>query len=125
MLMAGDVKPAKVSVYEKLTSVTDPDRMTGVQFGFGQPTGAPLKLTDFAGTDNCPFFAEVTVASLVGEKLVVWDSTALFGFVPWLKQSMIAVYLAVKTRSASVCPTPPCTRLHPTRRASCQGHSPG
>jgi len=43
------------------------------------------------GTLNCPFFDEVTVVELVGEKLVWWDSTALFGFVPWLKQSMIAV----------------------------------
>ena len=40
------MKPAKVSVYVKLKSCTDPGRMVGVQFGFGQPTGAPLKLTD-------------------------------------------------------------------------------
>jgi hypothetical protein len=89
--MYAAVKPLKVSVYEKLTSVTDPARMTGVQFGFGQPTGAPVKLTDCVGTDNCPFFEEVTVALLVGEKLVVCDSTGFCGFVPPLKQSMIAV----------------------------------
>jgi hypothetical protein len=56
------VKPEKVSVYEKLRSVCDPGRIVGVQFGFGQPTGAPLKLTDRVGTDSCPFFVEVTVA---------------------------------------------------------------
>jgi hypothetical protein len=78
------VKPLKVSVYVKLTSVIDDARTTGVQFAFGQPTGAPLKLTDRLGTDNCPFFDEVTVAVLEGEKLVWWDSTALFGFTPWL-----------------------------------------
>ena len=56
------MKPAKVSVYEKLTRVCDPGRILGVQFGFGQPIGAPLKLTDRVGTDNCPLFEEVTVA---------------------------------------------------------------
>jgi hypothetical protein len=80
-----------VSVYEKLTSVTDPGRIVGVQLSFGQPTGAPLKLTDRTGTDNCPFFVEATVAELVGEKLVVWDSIGLFRFAPGLKQSTIAV----------------------------------
>jgi hypothetical protein len=85
------VKPAKVSVYEKLTSVTDPARIVGVQFAFGQPTGAPLKLADCAGTDNCPFLVEATVAELMGEKLVVWDSIGFCGFVPGLKQSTIAV----------------------------------
>jgi hypothetical protein len=91
--MYADEKPAKVSVYEKLTSVTDPGRIVGVQFGFGQPIGAPLKLTDCAGTDNCPFFAEVTVTLLAGEKLVVWDSIGLFLLLgsPGLKQSTIAV----------------------------------
>ena len=54
------MKPAKVSVYEKLRSVCDPGRIVGVQFAFGQPIGAPLKLTDRVGTDNCPFFEEVT-----------------------------------------------------------------
>jgi len=87
------VKPTKVSVYEKLTSVCDPGRIVGVQLGFGQPTGAPAKLTDRVGTDNCPFFVEATVAVLVGEKLVVWDSIGLFLFEgsPGLKQSTIAV----------------------------------
>jgi len=80
-----------VSVYEKLTSVCDPGRIVGVQFGFGQPTGAPVKLTDLVGTDNCPFLEEVAVVSLVGEKLVWCDSIALFGLVPGLKQSTIAV----------------------------------
>jgi len=75
----------------KSRSVTDPGLTMGVQLGFGQPTGAPLKLVLSRGTLNCPFFDEVTVVELVGEKLVWWDSTALFGFVPWLKQSMIAV----------------------------------
>jgi len=50
-----------------------------------------VKLTDCAGTANCPFFEEVTVALLVGEKLVWCDSIGLFGLVPGLKQSTIAV----------------------------------
>jgi hypothetical protein len=80
-----------VSVYEKLKSCTDPGRTVGVQFGFGQPTGAPLKLTDRDVTRNCPFLVEAIVAVSVGEKVVSWDSMGLFGFVPGLKQSTIAV----------------------------------
>ena len=91
MVMYGDEKPAKVSVYVKFSSVTEPDRTLGVQFAFGQPTGAPLKLADCAGTESCPFFDEGTVVLLEGEKLVWWDSTGLFLFVPPLKQSTIAV----------------------------------
>jgi len=82
------VKPAKVSVYVKLLSVTTPPRIEGVQFGFGQTCGALLNpLTDCAGTDNCPFFTDATVAELLAAKFDVWDSTRL---PPWLVQSMVA-----------------------------------
>jgi hypothetical protein len=88
MVMKADEKPSKVSVYVKLLSVTVPPRIEGVQFGFGQVCGALLNpLTDCAGTDNCPFFAEVTVAELSAEKFEVCDSTRL---PPWLVQSMVA-----------------------------------
>ena len=85
--MAGLVKPAKVSVYVKLLSVTVPPRIEGVQFGFGQTCGAPNGLTDCVGTLNCPFFVEVAVAELPAAKVDVWDSTRL---PPWLVQSMVA-----------------------------------
>jgi hypothetical protein len=66
-----------VSVYLKRTSVADPGRIVGVQFGFGQPTGAPLKLTCRAGTFNCPFFVEGTMAELVGEKVHLVSAYAI------------------------------------------------
>jgi len=81
------VKPANVSVYEKLLSVRVPARIEGVQFGFGQTCGAENGLADCAGTDSCPFFEEVSVVELPAEKVAVWDSTRL---VPWLVQSMVA-----------------------------------
>jgi hypothetical protein len=40
------MKPAKLSVYVKLSSVTLPPRIMGVQFGFGQTCGALNGLTD-------------------------------------------------------------------------------
>jgi hypothetical protein len=81
------VKPWKVSVYVKKLSVTVPPRIEGVQFGFGQTCGAENGLTDRVGTFNCPFLVEVTVAVLVSENVVVWDSTKL---PPLLVQSMVA-----------------------------------
>src|SRR5207244_3387726 len=81
----GPVKPAKVTVYVKLSSVTLPPRIKGVQFEFGHTwPGAPLGFTDRVGTLNCPFFVEATVVVLLEEKLVVWDSTTL---PPWFLQS--------------------------------------
>ena len=74
----------------KLLSARVPGRIWGVQFGFGQTCGALNALTDCFGTDSCPFLLEVTVAELLAEKVVVWDSTGLFGLVPALKKSMIA-----------------------------------
>jgi hypothetical protein len=59
----------------------------GVQFGFGHTCGAENGLADCAGTDNCPFLVEVTVAELLAEKVVVWDSTSS---PPLLVQSMVA-----------------------------------
>jgi hypothetical protein len=81
------MKPANVSVYVKLSSVRVPPRIVGVQFGFGQTCGTPNPLTDCAGTRSCPFLEETTVASLLSEKVDVWDSTRL---PPWLVQSMVA-----------------------------------
>ena len=74
-------------MYVKEVSVRVPDRIEGVQFGFGQTCGALNGLADCAGTVNCPFLVEATVAVLVAEKVVVWDSTRL---PPWLVQSMVA-----------------------------------
>jgi hypothetical protein len=62
------VKPAKVSVYVKLSSVTVPPRIEGVQFGFGQTCGALNGLADRVGTVNCPFLVEATVAVLEAVK---------------------------------------------------------
>jgi hypothetical protein len=81
------VKPAKVSVYVKELSVSVPGAIEGVQFGFGQTCGALKGLADRAGTDNCPFLVEATVAELLAEKVVVWDSTRL---PPWLVQLIVA-----------------------------------
>ena len=44
--MYGELKPANVSVYVKLLSVSVPARIEGVQFGFGQTCGALNGLTD-------------------------------------------------------------------------------
>ena len=85
--MLGDEKPANVSVYVKLSSTSVPSRIEGVQFGFGHTCGAPNALADCAGTRNCPFLVEATVAVLLSEKVEVWDSTRL---PPWLVQSMVA-----------------------------------
>jgi hypothetical protein len=79
-----------VSVYVKLLSTRLPGRIWGVQLGFGQTWGAENGLTDCAGTRNCPFLVEATVAVLEAVKSAVWDSTGLFLLVPLLKQSMIA-----------------------------------
>jgi len=76
-----------VSVYVKVSSTRVPDRIEGVQFGFGQTCGALNGLTDRVGTRNCPFLVEATVAELLAENVVVWDSTRL---PPWLVQSMVA-----------------------------------
>jgi hypothetical protein len=80
-----------VSVYEKLTSVRVPARMTGVQFGFGHTCPTEAGFTDSVNTRSLPFFEEVSVSESDAEKLVVWDSIGLFGFVPGLKQSTVAV----------------------------------
>jgi hypothetical protein len=61
------VKPAKVSVYLKVSSVSVPARIEGVQFGFGQTCGAENALADCAGTRNCPFLVEATVAEVLSE----------------------------------------------------------
>jgi hypothetical protein len=64
-----------------------PSRIEGSQFGFGQTCGALNGLADCAGTRNCPFLVEATVAVLESENDAVWDSTRL---PPWLVQSMVA-----------------------------------
>ena len=87
IVMKGEEKPLNVSVYVKLTSVSVPPRIEGVQLLFGQTCGALNPLTDCAGTDNCPFFVEATVAVLSAAKFDVWDSTRL---PPLLVQSMVA-----------------------------------
>jgi hypothetical protein len=87
MVTAGAAKPAKVSVYVKLSSSSVPARIEGVQFGFGQTCGASNGLADCAGTLNCPFLVEATVAVLEAVKSDVWDSTRL---PPLLVQSMVA-----------------------------------
>ena len=65
-----------------------PGRIEGVQFPFGQTFGSGDGPADWAGTDNCPFFVEDTVAVLVDEKGTAWTSTRL---PPLLVQSMVAV----------------------------------
>jgi hypothetical protein len=44
-----------------------------------------------ASSPACRFLVEAIVALSVGEKVVSWDSIGLFGLVPGLKQSTIAV----------------------------------
>ena len=84
---AGAEKPAKVSVYVKLSSTSVPAWIEGVQFGFGQTCGALNGLADCAGTRSCPFLVEATVAELLSENCAVCDSTRL---PPLLVQSMVA-----------------------------------
>jgi hypothetical protein len=69
-------------VYVKLSSTRLPDRIEGVQFGFGQTCGASNGLADCDGTRNCPFLVDATVAVLLSEKLAVWDATR---FPPFLR----------------------------------------
>jgi hypothetical protein len=76
-----------VSEYSRFSSTSVPGAIEGVQFGFGQTCGAENGLTDCDGTRNCPFLVEATVAELLAEKVVVWDSTRL---PPWLVQLMVA-----------------------------------
>lgn len=87
MVTAGAAKPAKVSVYVKLSSSSVPARIEGVQLLFGQTCGASNGLADCAGTRNCPFLEDVTVAELLSENCAVCDSTRL---PPLLVQSMVA-----------------------------------
>jgi hypothetical protein len=74
-------------VYVKLLRTSVPGAIEGVQFGFGQTCGAENGCADTAGTDNCPFFEEVSVPPLLVEKVVEWTSTRL---PPWLVQLMVA-----------------------------------
>jgi hypothetical protein len=85
--MQGELKPAKVTVYVKLLSTRVSSRIEGVQFGFGQICGALNGLASCAGTLNCPFLVEATVAVSESVNIAVWDSTRL---PPLLVQSMVA-----------------------------------
>ena len=85
IVMYAPVKPSKVSVYVKLSSVRVPGWNSGVQFGFGQGSARSRSgLTYLAPTRNRPFLLGVNVASFVAENVVSWDSTTL---PPWLRQS--------------------------------------
>lgn len=85
------MKPAKVTVYVKLTSSSDPGRSWAVQFGFGQTCVTEPGLAVSCGMVSLPFLVEATVVVSPVEKLVVWDSIGLFGSLPWLKQSTVPV----------------------------------
>ena len=81
----GCEKPANVTVYVKLTSVIDPARICGVQFGFGQVWGADENgLTESDGIVSRPFFGESSPLLVEAENVVVCDSTGLFGLTPGL-----------------------------------------
>ena len=91
--MAAPEKPAKVSVYEKLTSVGLPVANAAVQFLFGQdPAGGDVgAVVETGGTVSFPFFGLRFPVELVVEKLVAWDSTSLFRFLPLLLHVTFAV----------------------------------
>ncbi len=80
-------------MYEKLTSVGLPAANVAVQFGFGQdPAGGDDgALVESAGTPSLPFFGERFPLEVLVEKLVAWASIALFGLVPLLLHSTLAV----------------------------------
>src|SRR5262245_18094668 len=117
--MNGVVKPSKVTVYVKLRSVTTPPRIFDVQFGFGHTCGAENGLTESGGTVRRPFFGEIWPLVVEAVKVDVWDSTGLFGLTPGLKQSIVAVYVALRFATACVFPTPAISyELHVTERSA-------
>ena len=65
------MNPAKVSVYEKLTSVRVPARIRGTQLSFGQTCPTDAGFTDSVNTRSLPFFEEVSSSESEGVKLVV------------------------------------------------------
>jgi len=91
--MAAPEKPAKVSVYEKETSVGLPAANAAVQFPFGQdPAGGDVgAVVESGGTVSFPFFGLRFPVEFVVEKLVAWDSTSLFLLVPLLLHVTFAV----------------------------------
>src|SRR4029453_13790519 len=110
MVMAGCVKPAKVTVKVKLATVMLPGRTTGVQFGFGQVARAWKSASLGGGAVSGlmvsrPFFGDSS--PLLVDTVVDWvcDSTGLFGFLPGLKQSTIAVSVTLSVAVALVLPT--------------------
>src|SRR5215207_9518114 len=112
ILMAGAVKPSKVTVYVKLTSSIVPGRMMAFQFGLGQRLASSAAdsgrgPTLSAGTVSLPFLGSIRPLLSVTSKVVSCDSIGLFGFdVLGLKQSTIAEYVALRFATAFVLPTP-------------------
>jgi hypothetical protein len=105
--MNGSVAPANVTVKVKLSTVIDPGRICGVQFGLGQVCGAAVNgFTVSDGIVSLPFFGESVPLLVEAVNVVVWDSTGLFGFTPGLKQSIVAEKVALRSAVAFVLPTP-------------------
>lgn len=84
MVMNGTDAPAKVTVYVNVWTTSVPERILGVQFGFGHTCGAENGLTVSDGTVNLPFFGESVPLLVDAVNVVVWDSTGLFGLTPGL-----------------------------------------
>jgi hypothetical protein len=87
----GSSKPSNRIEYVNSTSSRVPSRITGCQFGFGQPIAAAVELTDLAPTRSVPFLPGVSSASSLSEKVPSWDSMGLLGLFQGLLQSMIDV----------------------------------
>ncbi len=91
--MYAPVKPAKVSVYVKLSSVGLPAANEAVQLPFGQDPagGADGALVERAGTLSLPFFGfRFPVVAGCAENFV-WASTELFLLTPLLLHNTVAV----------------------------------
>lgn len=71
MEMNGTEAPAKVTVYVKLCTTSVPERILGVQFGFGHTCGAENGLTVSDGIVSLPFLGESVPLLVEADNVVV------------------------------------------------------
>jgi hypothetical protein len=107
MLIAGSVKPAKVSVYSKLRTLLV---TSGVQFALGQVKVARnsavlVPVVVWAGTTSLPFLVEVSSLEVEVVTASEKGSTTLL-FTPGLWHTPLIVEVTASSTVAFVLPTP-------------------
>src|SRR5215213_1385089 len=107
MRIAGAVKPAKVSVYSKLSTLLV---TSGLQFGLGhlnvaRKSAVLVPTVVCAGTTSLPFLVEVSSDEVVVVTDFEKGSTTL-EFVPGLWQTPLTVEVTASSTVALVFPTP-------------------